>query len=81
MISPELLRELGWSEDLISEVTRVAEAVRGAGEHVGPLPTATLSRRSEAGSTLFLNEASPNTGVGLYLGTVSRGRPGGKAVR
>ncbi len=81
MISPELLRKLGWSEDLISEVTRLADAVRGAAERVGSLPTAIPSRRPEAASALFLDEPSPSTGVQLSIGSLSAGRRDGKDIR
>ena len=40
MIDPELLKQLGWSEDLISEVNRVASeidsAARKVPDEVGP---------------------------------------------
>lgn len=81
MISPELLRKLGWSEDLISEVTRVADAVRDAAERVGSLPTAIPSRRLEAASSLFLNEPSLNTAVELSIGSLSAGRRDRKNIR
>lgn len=61
MIHPDDLRQLGWSEELISEVTRVAEYIRAGEERVRPPLVQTIEFRSGAGDSIHLDQTSPST--------------------
>lgn len=65
MIEPHLLRQLGFSEELVAEVTRVAATVRRATAGIRPLSMRALVRRSVSGSALAAEESHTETVVWL----------------
>ena len=61
MINPDLLRSLGWSDDLISEVNRVAETVERQSGTMPPVEGA--SALDEASATaIYVDPARYETG-------------------
>jgi hypothetical protein len=79
MIEPHLLRQLGFSEELVAEVTRVAVTVRRAAAGIRPLSMRALVRRSASGSALAAEERRTETVVWLSVNphsepSVSRSR-------
>ena len=67
MIDPNLLRQLGWSESLISEVTRVADSLRDAHRGVESLQKPSPRWRSECGTALYADLTKLNTGFRLSV--------------
>ena len=55
MINDDLLRQLGWSNDLIDEVTRVAEPMRRTCDKLDFVPSVTTYNYS-VGSSIYVNQ-------------------------
>jgi len=73
MIDVKLLRQLGWSEELINEVTRVAKEINGMiGEQKG-IEEPTFRFGSESGNTIFFETPEINTSV--YIPVPNFGKP------
>ena len=59
MIEPRLLRELGWSDELIEEVSRVAETIRETPTEGMKLPEPTY--RTAASTAAYADAVVNNT--------------------
>ena len=66
MIDAALLKKLGWSDQLIGEVTRGAPALRDAANRLGDAP-AVATVTSVASSSLHYQEGSDHSSRELYV--------------
>jgi hypothetical protein len=64
MIDPAMLRQLGWSEELIAEVERIATQIRGSAVESGFGRGA--DSRIAVASTIVLTNAASGASVALY---------------
>ena len=55
MIDGTVLRQLGWSEELIEEVTRVADTIRRTTPSISPQASPPCHPRYQSGSSLFVD--------------------------
>jgi len=55
VIDGTLLRQLGWSEELIEEVTRVADAIRRTTPSISPTVSSPCHPSYQSGSSLFVD--------------------------
>jgi hypothetical protein len=62
MVSPDLLRQLGWSESLIQEVTRSAEKLERDNRSVGRYRIEDTTQLTTAGTALHMSEVPHQTG-------------------
>jgi hypothetical protein len=72
MIDADLLRQLGWSEELISEVTRVAVKINGMVEEQKGIEEPIFRTGSESGNTIFLETPEINTSECITLSTLGK---------
>lgn len=66
MIHSDLLRQLGWTEELINEVTRLAPPLRGVSTHASACPTL-AARTSAAGTSICFSEAPGSSSKELRI--------------
>lgn len=55
MIDGKLLRQLGWNEELIEEVSRVADSIRRTSPSISQTASSSYYPRYQSGSSLFVN--------------------------
>jgi hypothetical protein len=60
MIDPQLLRQLGWDEDLIAEVNRVAQSITVPADSLPELPGPELFAAPTQSGTAFYFQDSPS---------------------
>lgn len=65
MIDPQQLRDLGWSEAVVAEVIRIAEAIRRDAERLPASEGGVVSSRSVPATTLVLEQSRVSTGTAL----------------
>ena len=65
MIDKDLLVALGWSDELISEVTRISHTIKSGffNEIKGPV----LNQRTSSGTMLHIDEPHRNTSYGFLF--------------
>ncbi len=55
MIDAATLRTLGWTDDLIAEVVRVADSISAVADRVGQVPTPQYVRpKDESGTAIYI---------------------------
>ena len=67
MIDIDQLRDLGWSDDLISEVTRISKIINPKIGSFHPIGEPVLHRRSISGTTLYLSKIETKTNFRLLF--------------
>lgn len=67
MIDTAILRELGWSEDLISEVTRKSEMINLENGAFQPIEEPLYYPQSISGTTLYMDKQEMNTSLRLSV--------------
>lgn len=72
MIDADLLRQLGWSEELIAEVTRVAEKINGTTGEREEIKEPAFRIGSESGNSIFFETPEINTSVRITLSTLDK---------
>lgn len=65
MIDKNQLRQLGWSEDLISEVTRVSERLRTRTRNYPHIEGPILHQRSVSGTSVYMDEPKTKTSYSI----------------
>ncbi|MBI3948267.1 MAG: hypothetical protein HY321_20290 [Armatimonadetes bacterium] len=76
MIDKDLLRRLGWSEELISEVTRGVESLRATPGGTGVVPAQPAKPDPPtSGSELYFNRPDTNTSLQLPTRAFVRRKP------
>lgn len=67
MIDKKQLRQLGWSEDLIREVTRISEEISdGVGKQKG-IEEPTVRYSSDSGDSIYFESSKINTSIHISL--------------
>ncbi len=61
----DLLRKLGWSDELIEEVTRVSEDIRETDKKLTEIHESSIYSTSQTGNSLFFDAPNINTSVQL----------------
>jgi hypothetical protein len=69
MIDKNLLRQLGWSEDLISEVTRVSDTLRTKTGNYRHIEEPIFHQRSVSGSSVYMDEHKTKTSYSISFKT------------
>lgn len=67
MIDKNQLKQLGWSDDLISEVTRISDQLHGAVEEKKVIQEPNVRFCSESGSSIHFNASELNTSIHIRL--------------
>jgi len=67
MIDADLLRQLGWSEELIGEVTRTAVKINGMIGEQKEIEEPIFRFGSESGNTIFFDTPEINTSVHITV--------------
>ncbi len=67
MISKEQLKDLGWSDELINEVTRVSECIEKSAVSQAALENTKYSLTSESGSSISFTVSDVSTNSDLKL--------------
>lgn len=65
MIDPILLKQLGWSENLISEVLRAADNLQKTNKQIAQNHTSQF--QTEPSTTLYFNESEIKTSVNILF--------------
>lgn len=65
MIDPDLLRQLGWKDDLIAAVTRVAEPMRTAADGITNAGTPPLTTHCVAGNAIYADQITNSSSQGI----------------
>lgn len=77
MIERELLVQLGWSDDLVNEVTRVAGAVERSARAIKPAPIASVMSRPTITTRLTYSRergSAQDIGSGVLFAEPARGK-------
>jgi len=72
MIDKNLLRQLGWSDDLISEIMRTSEMLKTRDRSFQPIDEPILNPRSVSGTTLYIDKQETNTDLRLSIITFEK---------
>lgn len=67
MIDKEQLKELGWSDELINEVTRVSDRIEESVDSQAALENTKFSLTSESGSSISFTASDISTNSNLKL--------------
>ncbi len=74
MIDPALLKTLGWSEDLIAEVSRSAADIDKTARAIRPVAAMPVYRRVvSSGSVLYRQDSDSKTDAQLRVKTSDKG--------
>lgn len=63
----ELLRQLGWSDELIEEVTRVSENIKEIDKNLKEICESSIYTVSQTGDSLFFDKPNTDTCVQLKV--------------
>lgn len=67
MIDPNLLRELGWSEKLINEVTRISKEVSKIVRNQEPIEMPTFQLSADSGNSIHFYASEINTDTHIRI--------------
>lgn len=67
MVKEKLLKELGWSEELIEEVTRVSKEVEEVAKKSRGVGNKISLRTVASGDSLYISSDNTNTGSHLKI--------------
>jgi len=67
MIDKNQLKQLGWSDDLINEVTRISDQLHGVVDEKNAIQEPNVRFCSESGSSIRFNTSELNTSIHIRL--------------
>jgi len=67
MIDPNQLRQLGWSEDLIKEVTRIADEINTTATEGLEIEQLDILESSCSGSSIYFTDHVINTSIDIRV--------------
>ena len=73
MIDKSQLRDLGWTEDLISEVTRISEEIYDVAKGQQIIEEFPFRYGSVSGNSMYFSASEMNTSAHIYLHDLKKG--------
>ena len=67
MIDKNLLIQLGWSEDLINEVTRISKGIDSTIKEPNGIEEPAVSFGSDSGNSIYFKSGEIDTGIHIWL--------------